>query len=216
MSTISNIHTAIVYESKGLNKSVAQFGQRGIVTIAKADKNGNYGQFLQQTMFTSVPQLSTNDIDFTKSAVQFHAIEYFKSIQNQIVADALKSGSNSVTTSQLSIDNIIVYLETVNSPEKWDSAKIASWFTENLAENLGVKLIEMGKNDADLERILAATSKRFADSFSSKAVISRKVAEELQKALRFANDTNDSQVLKFQARIDKTLKEHELSDSLDF
>ena len=217
MSTISNIHTAIVYESKGQNKSVALFGQRGIVTIAKADKHGNYGQFLQQTMFTSVPQLSTNDIDFSQSAVQFHAIEYFKSIQNQIVAQNLKEGKNFVTSNDLSIDNIIVYLETVNSPEKWDSSKIASWFTETLAEVIGVALIERGFDDDKLEKSLVAYSKLFADTFSSKSVIPRIKAEAIQKALNLTKGSdieNDSQVLKFQARITKSLAEANLDELL--
>ena len=90
MSITSNIHTAVVYESKGANKTQPQFGQRLVVTIAKADKDGNYGPNLQQTMATSIPLLTVNDISFNDSRVQNAAIDYFRTIQNKIISDNIK------------------------------------------------------------------------------------------------------------------------------
>lgn len=214
MSIISNIHTAIVYQAKGQDKSVAQFGQRGVVTIAKADKEGNYGPHLQQTMFTSIPQMIAGEIDWNDVRVKNHAVEYFKSVQNSIISDSLKSGAKSVTSEQIDINSVCTYLECVNSPEKWDSAKIASWFQETLAEQIGVALIERGFDDAKLEKSLVAYSKLFADSFSSKAAIPRIKAEAIRKALSLVNDSKDAQVLRFKARIDKTLEENNLDELL--
>ena len=215
MSTISNIHTAIVYEAKGPNKSVAQFGQRGVVTIAKADKFGNYGEHLQQTMFTSIPSLTRTEIDFTNPRIQDHAVEYFKSIQNQIIAQNLKSGKKEITTEQLSEIAICQFLEEEGNSEKWDSNKIASWFNDNLAEFIGVALIEKGFSDEKLESSLVAYSKLFADSFSSKSAIPRIKAEAIRKALKIVEKesiANDSQYCKFKARIDKILDESSLDE----
>jgi hypothetical protein len=47
MPVISNIHTATIYDAK-LSKPFE--GQRLVKVIAKADKDGNYGPHLQQTM----------------------------------------------------------------------------------------------------------------------------------------------------------------------
>lgn len=126
MSIISNIHTAITYENKGANKTVAQFGQRLVITKAKADAKGNYGPHLQQTMATSIPQLGRNDIDFTLATVQDAIVDYFKSIQNAIVSENIKSGTREIATDKLSTISIIEYLnESTSSGEKWDAAGVS-------------------------------------------------------------------------------------------
>lgn len=221
MSTISNIHTAIVYESKGSNKSIAQFGQRGVVTIAKASRDPEtkqlvYGQHLQQTMFTSIPQLTREDIDFSNSRVIDVCLDYLKSVQNSIIADNLKSGNKTITTEQLSQSAILSYLEAENSSDAWTAERISQWFNDNLAESLGVKLIEAGKSDSDLERILSATSKRFSDTFSSRAKISPLLCNELNKALTFATNKSDSAYTKFYNRLNPQIIEISLEDSLGF
>ena len=103
MSVISNIHTAQVYDAK---QSKAFDGQRLVVTIAKKDKDGNYGQHLQQTQCTSIPMLTTSDIDFSNAHIQNACVEYFKSVQNQIIGDGIKSGVKSFSSEELAQDAI--------------------------------------------------------------------------------------------------------------
>lgn len=223
MSTISNIHTAITYVSKSSNgqeKSVPLFGQRGVVTIAKADKNGNYGQHLQQTMFTSIPLLCNADIDFNNASVQNACITYFQTIQNQIVADNLKAGNKTITTEQLSQVALLAYLNDNDSgnSDKWDSARVASWFADNLAESIGVALIEKGFTDEKMEQSLVAYSALFSATFSGKGIIPRVKAVAIQKALTLVDSNsplaNDAQYIKFNARIQKTLNPVENLDEL--
>lgn len=214
MSVISNIHTAIVYEAKGANQTKPQFGQRLIVTKAKADKNGNYGPHLQQTMATSIPTLSRGDISFDDVKVQDACVDYFKSIQNQMVSERIKEGKKDITTAELSVQSIIEYLnESTSSGEKWTVEKIAEWFTDSLAELIGVALIEKGFDDTKLESALNAYSKLISESLGSKAVIPTKKAEAIKKALDFA-DINDPIVSKFQARIAKSLKVVDMDELL--
>jgi hypothetical protein len=198
MSTISNIHTATVYNAK---TSKALTGQRLIVTIAKKDKNGNYGPHLQQTMCTSVPLLTKEDIDWTQKSVQEAATEYFTSVQNSIVSDRLREGKKEVTTKELGIEAILDYLAQDAVGEKWDSQRIAQWFSSNIATDLGIRLIESGCSDEVMETRLAVAEKRFADTLASKAKIPEVLRVELNKMLQFASDKNNVIYKRFYARV---------------
>jgi hypothetical protein len=212
MSTISNIHTAIVYDAK---HTKPQNEQRLIVTIAKADKNGNYGQHLQQTMATSVPTLSIGDIDFNRSDVKSACVDYFKTIQNAIVAERIKSGKNTVTTEEISETAIIEYLNSETVGDKWDSDRIAAWFDSTIAEYVGVALIEKGYDDSKVESALVAYSKLISETLGSKGVIARKKAEAIDKAFKLVPPANqDATYTRFQARLNKVLVESNLDELL--
>ena len=216
MSVISNIHTAVVYDAKSTKPYT---GQRLIKTIAKADKDGNYGQHLQQTMATSVPLITPamlTEYMETNDALDEHIISFLEDSQNKMVAARLKSGIKTVTTEELEISQIVAFLNASGDSDKWDSSRVASWFSDNLAEHIGVKLIELGVDDEQLEKRLNKASVRFSESFGTRAGIGKTLAIELQKILNFAPDKNDAQVRKFQAKIDKALEEKSLEDSLGF
>lgn len=212
MSVISTIHTAVVYEPKGPNKTTAQFNQRLVRTIAKADKDGNYGQHLQQTMATSIPQLTASDVDFTDARLQGHLVAFLCEAQNKIIGEALRAGIKTVTTEQLNQLSIVQYLEAESAGEKWDEARIASWFNDNIAEAMGVKMIENGVSDSALEKNLTGFCKKFAETLSSKAQFGVQRAKLLQKAMVFA-PTGDPISARFQTRISKVLDEKSEEES---
>jgi hypothetical protein len=211
MSVISNIHTAIVYEAKGQNKSVPFDGQRGVVTIAKADKNGNYGEHLQQTMFTSIPQLSDSDINWDNT-IKSICVDYLKTVQNSIIADNLKSGKKDIRTEDISQDAIVAYIMSESVGDKWDSNRVAQWFNENIAITFTEKLMEKGLSDTDIDNRLAVTQKRFAESLSSKAKIPSQVAEKLTQVLKLADCENDIVYKRFYAKLNPPT----IAEALDF
>jgi hypothetical protein len=216
MSTISNIHTATIYDAKN---SKPFTGQRLVKTIAKADKFGNYGQHLQQTMCTSIPVLTGNDLTVymeTNDKLDKHIIGFLFDKQSEMIAARIKSGIKTVTTEELDIGSIVAFLEAVGDSDKWDTARVTSWFNDNLAEHLGVKLLELGIEEDQMEKRLAKASVRFSESFGTKAAIGKTLAIELQKILNFAPDKQDPQTMKFQAKIDKALEEKSLEDALGF
>lgn len=210
MSVVSNVHTAQVYDAK---KSKPFDGQRLVVTIAKKDKDGNYGQFLQQTMATSIPHLTVGDVDFTNPTIQGICIDYFKTVQNGIIADNLKSGKKEVRTEDIGQDALVAYIFSESVGDKWDSARISGWFTEYLAIPYTEKLMENGVSDADIEKRVNATCKAFADSLGSKAKIPTKVADALTKLLRLAEgDMGGDAIYK---RFYNRLNPPEVSELLD-
>jgi len=215
MSLISNIHTAFPYDAK---KSKPYEGQRLVKTIAKADKDGNYGPHLQQTMCTSVPVLVTADIDWSLKSVQEVATEYFKTVQNDIVSERIKSGVKDVADSDISMAAIVDYLfaDVSGASDKWTSERVASWFEDYIAEGIATRLLELGVDDETMARKLAATQKRFAESLSSRGKISAVLTTELNKALAFSSDKECAIYKRFYSRLNPKVEELSLEDSLGF
>lgn len=200
MSVISNTHTAIVYEAKGPNQTKPFEGQRLVVTIAKADKNGNYGPHLQQTMATSIPTLTREDINFD-STMQAICVDYLKTIQNQIIADNIKSGHKDIRTEDLGQDAIVAYIMSESVGDKWTSERVAQWFNDNIAIPFTEKLMEKELSDSDIDNRLAVTQKRFSEALSSKAKIPTQVAEKLTQVLKLAQDSDDVVYKRFYAKL---------------
>lgn len=207
MSNISTIHSATVYDAK---KSKALTDQRLVVTIAKADKQGNYGPHLQQTMCTSIPVLTPDAVidalnnDELKVRLLPHIVEFLQGQQNALIGARIKSGNRDVTTEQLEITGILDYLESETVAEKWDAQRVATWFTSVMAEPVGIALLDKGLSEDALEPTLKKWEKLFADSFGSKSAIPFKLAQQLDKALKLAPEGNPI-VARFQGRIDKVL-----------
>jgi hypothetical protein len=219
MSVISNIHTAQVYDAK---QSKPFDGQRLIKTIAKADANGNYGQHLQQTMCTSVPLLSVDSIidamndDKLQSRLVVHFVAYLEKVQNDLVAERIKAGTKSVSSQELEIAALCDYLDSDIVGDKWDASRVASWFEFNCAEGIATKLLSVGKTEEEMTRILTATQKRFADNLSGKARISDTLKIELNKALDFASDKDNTIYKRFYNRLNAKAETVSLEDSLGF
>lgn len=216
MSNVSNIHTAQIYDAK---TSKAYFGQRLVKTIAKADKQGNYGPHLQQTMATSIPILTTTDLtEFMENdgKLDKHIISFLFDKQSEMIAARIKLGQKTVTTEELNIGAIVAFLDSSGDSDKWDTARVASWFNDNLAEHLGTKLMDLGIDDDQMEKRLTKASTRFSEAFGTKTAIGKTLAIELQKILNFAVDKQDAQTMKFQSKLDKALEEKTLEDALGF
>lgn len=199
MSVISNIHTATIYDAK---KSAPFEGQRLVKVIAKADKDGNYGPHLQQTMCTSIPQLQPDSIvdalndDKLQVRLMPHFVAYLETVQNALIADKIKSGTNSVSSLELEIVALCDYLENDTVGDKWDSARVAGWFTDHLAIPYTEKLMENGVSDSDIEGKLKMASSRFSETMASKAKIPALVANSLNKLLALADCGMDNPVYK--------------------
>jgi len=216
MSNISNIHTATVYEPK-VSKPFT--GQRLIKIVAKADKSGNYGEHLQQTMCVSVPLLDVQAIRayiLESTALDAHIVGMLEDVQKSLITDKIKSGNKSVTSEELTISSLINYLDASGDSDKWDSNRIAQWFEDNIAESLAMRLLEVGNDDDTMARKLAVAQKRFAESLATKARISENVCVEINKMLDFASDKEATIFKRFYARVNPEKKVVNLEDSLGF
>lgn len=204
MSIISNTHTSVVYESKGKNKTVAFTGQRLIVTVAKADKDGNYGQNLQQTMATSVPVLAASAIDWTLARVQSACCEYLQGVQNRIVGTRIKEdGLKSHRDEDLSVDAILAHLDAEASGDKWDSLRIASWFADVLGDYVGAKILERNPDcdNTALEKFLLLNQDAFVTACTGRKVSVKAAETALARLELLPEDKRDRAALKFIKRM---------------
>lgn len=217
MSVISNIHTATVYEPK-ISKALT--GQRLVKIQAKADKDGNYGQYLQQTHCVSIPvitQAQLTEFLENSNALDAHIIAMLEDAQKALITDKIKSGKGkTVSDEELSIAALVNYLDSDSDSDKWDSTRIAQWFEDNIAENLATKLLEVGNDDESMARKLAVAQKRFSDSLSTKAKIAPQLCEEINKMLAFSGDKDATIYKRFFARVNPETKIQEIEDALGF
>jgi hypothetical protein len=217
MSVISNIHTATIYIPK---TSRALTGQRLVKIVAKADKSGNYGQYLQQTMCISVPTISGAELSTfleSSNALDSHIIAFLEDVQKSLITDKIKSGAgHSITSEELTIQSLVNYLDSQGDSDKWDSNRIAQWFTDNIAESLGIMLIEKGHEDA-LEKLLSNAQKMFADSLGSKSKIPTAYMEKINTMLTHASDKESAIYKRFYNRVNPEKNvELDLEASLGF
>jgi hypothetical protein len=217
MSVISNIHTATIYTPK---TSRALTDQRLVKIVAKADKSGNYGPHLQQTMCVSVPTISGKELsEFLESsnALDSHIIAFLEDVQKSLITDKIKSGAgHSITSEELTIQALVNYLDSQGDSDKWDSSRIAQWFTDNIAESLGIMLIEKGHEDA-LEKLLSNAQKMFSDSLGSKSKIPTAYMEKINTMLTHASDKDSVIYKRFYNRVNPEKNaEIDLEASLGF
>lgn len=208
MSEIFTKHTSVIYEAKGANKTKAFQDQRLVVTIAKADKDGNYGQHLQQTMATSIPVLYADDVDFADALVQAACTEYLQGVQNSVIGARIKSGVKTHTDDDISVSACIQYLLSENASDKWDAQRIAGWFQSVVSESLGIALLEKNSDldDESLNAKLDMVTNTFANALSSKAKIQRTHAVQFDKVLNTVPvEQRDGVWHKFSKRLDSVL-----------
>lgn len=211
MSVISNKHTAQVYDAK---TSAPFAGQRLVVTIAKKDKNGNYGQYLQQTMCTSIPMLDSYNVN--NARLTPHIVDFLRSVQNNIINDGLKTGQNVFDDVELDEAAICTYLEQSSSGDRWDAERVADWFTTNVAPYVTEKLMEKGADDTAIEAKLGAMTETVADALGSRAKITLNKAKAILNILQLIPHEDlikDAIALRFVARLDKII--NPIDDSLD-
>ena len=210
MSVVSNVHTSIVYESKGKNKTKAFDGQRLVVTIAKADGDGNYGPNLQQTMATSVPVLMLSDADWNRTSVREACTQYLHTCQNKLIAQRIKDdGLKTHSDSDIDLEHVLAYLDREASGDKWDSARIAQWFADVLGDYVGTKILEKNPNisNADLEVFLLRNQDSFVAGMKAtgkKATVAM-AEQQMARLMLLPEDKRDRAALRFIARMNDIL-----------
>lgn len=162
MSAIFKTHTSVPYVSKGAGKTVAPAGNRLVVTIAKKDKDGNYGANLQVTHATAVPELTRHNFDWDSAALRDAATQFFLDAQNDLIGERIKvDGTKSHNDADISPTAILAYLARVRVGDTWDAERVAEWFADNVAAHVGVKILESNAS-LDDDAVMALIAKNQA------------------------------------------------------
>lgn len=204
MSVISNIHTAVPYDAK---KSVAFTDQRLVVTIAKKDKSGNYGPHLQQTMCTSIPTLTEEEITDALNT-EFWQEQFFRLLQqtqNDMIGDRIKEGQKTITTEELGIATLQAYLESVATGDRWDVERVTEWFITQMAGSVEDTLKERNPSwtEEQVTQAVVGYGKVVADNLGSKANIPTLARVQIRKVLAlWMGEENDPIIKRFVKRLD--------------
>jgi hypothetical protein len=221
MSVISNIHTAVVYEAK---TTKAFEGQRLCKVIAKADKDGNYGPHLQQTMAVSIPVLGADELvdalndDALQGLLMPHLVEFLQGVQDSLIAEKIKAGTKTITSEELGIGALVNYLDADSVGDKWTPERIASWFENVVAEGYLTMLMSKGVDDEIAAGMLANAIKAFSEALGSKAKIPEKKAEVLTKLLELAEEKDKGSKIykRFHTRLNPKVEEIDFAEALGF
>lgn len=223
MSVVFTKHTSVPYVSKGVGKTVAPAGNRLVVTIAKADKDGNYGANLQVTHATAVPTLRVDGFDWDHQGLREACTEFLHSVQDKIVSERIKvGGTKTHDDADIGQAAILAFLNRERVGDTWDAARIATWFTDVIAAHVGVKLLEVNPelSDEDAVKLIAKNQTVVVDALTRSAKSVGNKAAELARA-RLAlvpADDRDSVWERFDTKLDKIINPPviDVAESLGF
>ena len=210
MSVVFTSHVSVPYVSKGAAKTVAPVGNRLVVTIAKADRDGNYGQHLQVTHATAVPVLRVDGFDWDHQGLREVCAEYLASVQDKIIAERIKSNGTKIhNDADIGQVAILAFLNRERAGDTWDAARIASWFVDVIAPWVGVKLLEVNPDlsDDDAVKLVAKNQTVVVDALTKAAkTVGKKAAELARTRLALVPENErDSVWERFDAKLDKII-----------
>lgn len=211
MSAIFKTHTSVPYVSKGKDKTVAPAGNRLVVTIAKKDKDGNYGANLQVTHATAIPELTRDYFDWESTALRDACTQFLLDSQGDLIGERIKvDGTKSHTDADISPAAILAYLTRVRVGDSWDAERIASWFIDVVAPYVGVKLLEVNptlaapEKESEVVALLAKNQAVVVDALSkNKNSVGKKNAELARARLALVDpDERDAVWKRFDDKLD--------------
>lgn len=209
MSTISNTHNVVVYES---GKSKAFAGQRLSKHSWKTDKET---KVKKDSKCVSIPVLSTEDITAHIPAIIPMIRGYLESVQDKMIKEKLEANHSLsvVSDSEISIAAMIAYTSEDGESSRLTKEVVAKWFEENIEESLALVLSDrLGVSDTPTEaeseqvfKIVGEFKNKVASLAGGKTSYSPELARSVRKAVDLAPE-GDVIKERFIARLDKMME----------
>lgn len=213
MSTISNIHSIVAFDSKS---SKAYENQRLAKVIYKTSRTTGVKE--KNSVCVSVPKLELTD----EEALMFkpYLIQYLEGVQDSIIRAKYEEGKTSIHSSDISSHAMLDWLEEDSKGGRLTKEYITGWFNNSLADSLTVAIADkLGVSDTPsemetkkIEQMVNVYRDKFASLAGGKTSFAVDIATKLQKALEFA-EADDVLAARFNARLEK-MKEQNSADLL--
>lgn len=212
MSTLSNVHTFVKFDSK---TSAAASGQRLVKMLYKTQRGGKAVVDAKQSMCVSVPMMSESLSDSQLNALIPHITQMLENAQDNICKDAYEQGSISISDASLSVDACIAFLDSDSRGDRLTKEYITAWFNNSLADILYVafadKIVTLPDHPTEVEeKRVEQVVNVYRDKFSSLAggrtMFNVESCNKLLKVLELG-DSEDAMSKRFTARIQKMLKD---------
>lgn len=203
MSVISNRHAIVAFDSK---TSKAQEGQRLAKIGYKESKSG------RTSVCCSIPFVETSEVVANLTQFLPHVQELVQATQDKIIRAAHEAGKTEVSDAELSIAEVLSFLDSESQGDRLSKEVIGQWFDGNLAdiltlafaEKLGISDNATQEDDKKISLIVGSYKEKLASLSGSKTLYTPEVCQNLTKALMLADD--DVMVMRLQKRIDKMLE----------
>lgn len=210
MSNISSTNDVVKFVS---GKSVPLSGQRLAKVVFKTPRGENAGE-KRESVCVSVPFILDSEIAANMNSLLPHVAEMIYKTQDAIIREKVLEGASVISSNEISLREVIGYLEAESKGDRLTKEIIASWFEEELQDTLTVAIgdkMGVGDTPSDAQvKMISQTIKAYKDSFAAcaggKTWFEEKKVRNLQRALEFVSDTGNSVYQKITARLSGMLE----------
>jgi hypothetical protein len=208
MSILSNSHDVVAYDPK---QTKAFTGQRLAKVTYKTDKDTG---IKPDSKAVSIPVIKWEQISGNIDAMKDSILDIVLKAQDAIVRNKVESGSSFVTDDDISLSNVITYLNTESSGGRLTGDTIRAWFKETIndglllafASKLGIAEDAAPTNEQSekLTKILRGYEDSFAKLASGAASFNETQKSQLIKAINLNADfESDTLSVRFIERLSK-------------
>ena len=225
MSTISNIHSIVKFDSK---TSKALEGQRlAKIGFKQTDAMTKAGKTAPESKCVSIPMLIADDIKPDHYILLMpHILNMLEDAQDGIVREMVEAGKNSVADASLTVQACCGFLAQMNASRRLTKEMITGWTeSSGLADALRVRFAELlgvsdeptPEDEARVEQQVKGYKEKFGMLAGTKTYFEQPVAQNLLKALALLDeDTISSDYLapSFVARLTEMVQNPKMVDML--
>lgn len=187
MSTISNVHQIVAYDSK---KSAPYSGQRlaKVIFKGRGDKKAEH-----DSQCASVPQV--NELDVQAALPQFmpHLVRMVEDAQDRIVREVFLSGRDTVTSEELSVAAVLALLEREAAGTRVTKERIGCWYDASLATELQ-EAFAAKLGSPQKATIAVAQCKELFVSAAGRGTLGAERRKQLEKFYGYANIEADPEI----------------------
>lgn len=187
MSTISNVHQIVVYDSK---KSAPYSGQRlaKVIFKGRGDKKAEY-----ESQCASVPQVSELDVQAALPQFMPHLVRMVEDAQDRIVREVFLAGRDTVKDEELSVESVLALLEREAAGTRVTKERIGCWYDASLAAELSAAFAaKLGSPQK--AAIAVAQCKELFVSAAGRGTLPTERRKQLEKFYGYANIEADPEI----------------------
>ena len=218
MSTISNVHNVVLFDSK---TSRAFDGQRLARITYKTARKGENAGTRKDSKCVSIPAIATLS-DTVYQAMEPYMLTLYRATQDDIIREAIDKGATIITDEMISDDAVLAYLAAEAAGSRLTKETIVGWFNTDLADVLTVAFADkLGIGDApteaqvkQLEQSINVYREAFAGLAGGKTSYVPEKAAKLRKALDLVDIAENELAGKFARKLDDMIAKPQGADML--
>lgn len=209
MGIVSNRHTFVEFKSGESKPFKLEDGtEQRLAKVGYKSKSGKKSQCI------SIPKLDNGDVERVNLAFPVDARKRAEDFQDELIRSLYESGKSEVSTEEISVSQILSYLEAENSSGRLSADKVKEWWNGEFQDIAMPVLSE--KYQTEDEKVLEQKRKAWGDAFQSitgNSVVDIQRLKQLYTMCEFI-DSEDVIGTRVKTKIESAIKEFESLDAL--